>query len=159
MKFVSIWNQSSAQLNPHLKTLSSADDKLISLITICVMFQSILPFSVFKEVNRAHLYCCIWRQARAENNQRSDLDIIHFIPTMQCNKLICSSYHHFHKLVCLWNHHTCWYWKLTRRMRPPALLIPVWFQSKYFPMTYFKSFKIDMRKRIDKKMQAVILDG
>lgn len=136
MKFVSIRNKSSCQLNPYLETLSSTDDEVITLIIICVMLQSILSFSAFKEVNRAHLQHCIWEQARAKNNQTLKFEIS--FPLCSAVRTVWSAYHDFHMLVCIWNHCTGWYCKLTGCIPLPAFPIPVWFQCKYFHKTYFK---------------------
>lgn len=137
MKFVCFWNKSSCQLDPHLETLSSTDDEVITLIIICVMLQSILSFSVFKEVNRAHLQHCIWEQARAENKDQT-LKLEMWFPLCSAVRRVYSTYHYFHMPVCLWNHCMGWYCKLIGCISFPALPIPVWFQCKYFHKTYFK---------------------
>lgn len=80
MKLVTVWIKGSGQLNPHLKTLSSADDEVIAKITICVMLLSILSHPGFDEVNRTDLQ---WQGWETENKMvNGESKAVNFLETL-----------------------------------------------------------------------------
>ncbi len=77
---VTVWIKGSGQLNPHLKTLSPADDEVIVKITICVMLLSILSRPGFDEVNRTDLQRQSWEVENKMINDESRA--VNFLETL-----------------------------------------------------------------------------